>query len=105
MHKIIHHRIIANLTIKREEFQNDIKNFKDAFEHYCDILNINDYNRVNQEQIKEQYRKLAKKYHPDVNTDKVAKDLFKEINNAKDFLTDENIDMYLRILNIQNNPI
>ena len=90
---------------KREEFQNDIKNFKDAFEHYCDILNINDYNRVNQEQIKEQYRKLAKKYHPDVNTDKVAKDLFKEINNAKDFLTDENIDMYLRILNIQNNPI
>ena len=90
---------------KREEFKNDLKKFKNQFEYYCNILNINDYNRVNQEQIKEQYRKLAKKYHPDINTDKVAKDLFKEINNAKDFLTDENIDMYLRAINILNNPI
>jgi dnaJ domain protein len=90
---------------KQNQFKNELNDFIEVFEHYCDVLNIDNYREVKQDLIKERYRKLAKKYHPDINSDKVAKDLFKEINNAKDFLTDENIEMYLRILNIQNNSI
>ena len=42
------------------------------------------------EEIKKQYRKLAKKYHPDKNRgDKAAEAKFKEISEAADILTDE----------------
>jgi chaperone protein DnaJ len=92
-------------TETEDEFEKVAQEFVDDFEHYCSILNIDNYREVTQEEINEHYHQLAKKYHPDVNTDKVAKDLFKEINNAKDFLTDDNIDIYLNILDIQNNPI
>ncbi len=34
------------------------------------------------DEIKKAYRKLARKYHPDVNKDKDAEDKFKEINAA-----------------------
>ena len=92
-------------TETEDEFEKVAQEFVDDFEHYCSILNIDNYREVTQEEINEHYHQLAKKYHPDVNTDKVAKDLFKEINNAKDFLTDDNIDIYLNIFDIQNNPI
>lgn len=88
-----------------DDFEKTVQEFVDDFEHYCSILNIDNYREVTQEEINENYHQLAKKYHPDVNTDKVAKDLLKEINNAKDFLTDDNIDIYLNILDIQSNPI
>src|SRR6185436_1039534 len=39
--------------------------------------------------IKKAYRKLARKYHPDVNpNDKVAEERFKEINEANEVLID-----------------
>ena len=45
-------------------------------------------------QVKLQYRKLAKKYHPDLNRDTDTTGKFQEINSAFEFLTEENIRRY-----------
>lgn len=42
-----------------------------------------------QEEIKKAYRKLARKYHPDINKESGAEDKFKEINEAYGILGDE----------------
>ena len=44
--------------------------------------------------IKRAYRKLAKKYHPDLNRDRDTTEKFQEINSAFEFLTEENIKRY-----------
>lgn len=42
------------------------------------------------EDIKKAYRRLARKYHPDINKEPDAEDKFKEINGAYEILSDEN---------------
>lgn len=57
---------------------------------YYKILQLNS-NRVSVEQIKDQYKELAKKYHPDVNVgNPYAEERFKDIGEAYRILTDVN---------------
>ncbi|HIP42163.1 MAG TPA: J domain-containing protein [Campylobacterales bacterium] len=61
-----------------------------------ETLGIND--KSSADEIKKAYRKLARKYHPDVNKDEDAIDKFKEINAAYEVLSDkqkkDEYDMY-----------
>jgi len=52
-----------------------------------ETLEIND--SASEAEIKKAYRKLARKYHPDVNKDKNAEEKFKEINSAYEILSDK----------------
>ncbi|MDI6695752.1 MAG: J domain-containing protein [Anaerolineales bacterium] len=57
------------------------------YKDYYRILGVN--KDAKQEDIKKAYRKLARKYHPDVNPgDKSAEERFKEINEAYEVLSD-----------------
>jgi curved DNA-binding protein len=61
-----------------------------------ETLGVSD--RASADEIKKAYRKLARKYHPDVNKDKEAIEKFKEINAAYEILSDkkkkDEYDMY-----------
>lgn len=58
------------------------------FKDYYRILELNS-NKVTSNQIKENYRELAKKYHPDVNIGSPkAEERFKDINEAYRVLSD-----------------
>ncbi len=57
------------------------------FKDYYEVLGVK--RDVTEDQIRQAYRKLARKHHPDVNPgDKVAEDRFKEINEANEVLSD-----------------
>ena len=59
-----------------------------AYIDYYKILGIS--KTASQEDVKKAYRKLARKYHPDLNpNDKEAEKRFKEINEAYSTLSDE----------------
>src|SRR3989338_2060321 len=55
---------------------------------YYKILGVG--RNASKEEIKEAYKKLAKKYHPDLNKNHDATEKFKEINEAASVLGDEN---------------
>ncbi len=58
------------------------------FKDYYKILGVE--KTVSKEEIKKQYRKLARKFHPDVNPgDKNASSKFADINEAHEVLTDD----------------
>ena len=58
-----------------------------ATKDYYDILEIK--KNATEKEIKQAYRKLARKYHPDVNPgDSSAETKFKEINKAYEVLSD-----------------
>lgn len=56
------------------------------FKDYYKILGVK--KDATEKEIKSAYRKLARRYHPDVNKEKGASDRFKEINEAHTVLND-----------------
>ncbi|MBR2068411.1 MAG: DnaJ domain-containing protein [Candidatus Gastranaerophilales bacterium] len=58
------------------------------YRDYYEILGVK--RDATQQEIKSQYRKLARKYHPDVNKTADAQEKFKDINEAYEVLGDEN---------------
>ena len=71
---------------------------------YYKILGIN--KNASKEEVKRAFRKMARKYHPDVNPgDKSAEDKFKEINEAYMLLTDDKKrEMYDKFGVVEGDP-
>ena len=74
-------------TKEDKEFREAVEN--DALPDYYKILKISP--DATQEDIKKQYRRLAKKSHPDKTKDKEAEDTMIEINKAYEVLSDEQL--------------
>ncbi|SDN43820.1 molecular chaperone DnaJ [Alkalicoccus daliensis] len=55
---------------------------------FYDVLGVD--KNADEQEIKKAYRKLARKYHPDVNKEENAEDKFKEVKDAYDTLSDSN---------------
>src|SRR6202043_2505994 len=57
------------------------------FQDYYEVLGLP--RTATEEEIRKEYRKLARKYHPDVNPgDKVAEEKFKALSEANEVLSD-----------------
>ena len=54
---------------------------------YYEILNITP--NASKDEIKKQFKKLAKMYHPDINSSLEAEEIFKQINKAAQILLDD----------------
>lgn len=72
-------------------YVNDIS-FKEKYEQSCKTLGVPFDTDVYE--VKLAYRKLAKKYHPDINDSTNATEMFTQVNEAYEFLTEENIKKY-----------
>lgn len=73
-------------------YTDPMADFKSKYEESCSVLGV----PVNADkyQVKLAYRKKAKEFHPDVNSAPDATKKFQQINEAYEFLSDENIARY-----------
>jgi DnaJ-domain-containing protein 1 len=69
-----------------------VSDFRNRYEKSCDVLGVSYTSDASQ--IKSSYRKKAKEYHPDINKSENATKMFQKINEAYEFLTEENISRY-----------
>ena len=74
---------------------NPYVDFKNKYEKSCDVLGVPVTTDKNK--IKLAYRRKAKQYHPDINKDEQATSQFQKINEAYEFLNDDNIERYQRM--------
>jgi len=73
-------------------YANPMTEFKSKYEKSCNVLGLPfDSDKY---QVKLAFRKKAKEYHPDINHAPDATRRFQEINDAYEFLSDENIERY-----------
>ncbi len=56
------------------------------FRDYYEVLGVD--RKASADEIQKAYRKLARKYHPDLNKTKEAEERFKEVNEANEVLSD-----------------
>lgn len=79
-------------TYGNQTYVNPTTEFKSKYKKSCDVLGVS--YEADKYQIKLAYRKKAKEYHPDVNKSPDATKKFQEINEAYEFLNDDNIERY-----------
>ena len=82
----------GNFNTGGQSYGNPNVDFKSKYEKSCDLLSV-PYD-ADKYQIKLAYRKKAKEYHPDLNKAANATQVFQEINDAYEFLSDANIESY-----------
>ena len=74
-------------------------NYKEAFEILEIDLSVVSVNDISVEYLKKQYRKLAKKIHPDKNKGEKSEEIMVQINKAYEILSNEELrkkyDTYL----------
>jgi hypothetical protein len=80
---------------RQQPYENPMTEFKTRYEKYCSLLGVPlDADKY---QVKLAYRKKAKEYHPDINPSPDATKKFQEINQAYEFLSDENMQRYTQM--------
>ena len=73
-------------------YANTNVDFKTKYQKSCNVLGVA-YD-ADKNLIKLAYRKKAKEYHPDLSKASDATKMFQEINDAYEFLSDENLQRY-----------
>lgn len=79
---------------------NPYEDFIKKYEKSCEILGVPTTADLNK--IKLAYRRKAKAYHPDVNKSPDATQKFQEINEAYEFLNEDNIQRYQNLTRKQS---
>lgn len=79
-----------------QTYTNPTTEFKEKYEKSCNLLGIGFKTDIYE--VKLAYRKKAKEYHPDLNKAENATKLFQQVNDAYEFLSEDNIDRYKNMI-------